>query len=61
VKSSSLLFVSPSLKYSSNADFGDTGFRAFLPILGGSDGVDAAAGGGGGDANVDGINRSLEC
>ena len=60
MKSSSLLFFSPSLKYSSNAELGDTGFRDFLPVLGGADGVDAVGGGGGGEANVAGTNRSLD-
>ena len=60
VKSSSLLFFSPSLKYSSKAEFGDTGFRAFLPVLGGPAGVDVIGGGGGGEASVAGTNRSLD-
>ena len=58
-ESSSLLFCSPSLKYSSNAEFGDAGFLAFRIVLGGPEGVDPI-GGGGGEANVAGTSKSLD-
>ena len=60
VKSSSLLFCSPSLKYSSNAELGETALRGFLPPLADTEGVAVAGGGGGGEASVAGTSRSLD-
>lgn len=59
-KSSSLLFFSPSLKYSSKAEFGETALRGFLPALGGPVGVAAPGGGGGAEASVAGTRRSVD-
>ncbi len=61
VKSSSLLFCSPSLKYSSNAELGETTFLAFLPVLGGPGAAAPMGGGGGGEAKVAGTSKSLLC
>lgn len=58
-KSSSWDFCTPSLKYSSKAEFGETAFRGFLAVLGGpeADGIGAA---GGGDDRDAGTSKSVD-
>lgn len=58
-RSSSLLFCSPSLKYSSKARLGESGSLVFLAERGGA-GKAVVRGGGGGEAMEAGTRRSEE-